>query len=186
MFPLGPIRRVRSAIKYFLKGDGDTPLEFSLLFLEFKLTRYDHAQEHQMGKANIRWQQRSSNFEAAYAHLASAVQLSGQRPLSELEKQGLIQAFEFTHEVAWQVLKDYFEYQSATQISGSRDAAREGFQKGLLKDGNVWMEMIKSRNQTSHSYNKSTADEIVEKINTSYSKAFADFQSPMKSLSQKP
>lgn len=139
-----------------------------------------------MGLATIRWKQRLSNFEAAYAQLASAVQLSRQRALSDLEQQGMIQAFEFTHEVAWQVLKDYFEHQSAAHITGSRDAAREGFQNGLLQDGDVWMEMIKSRNQTSHTYNKSTADEIVEKIKQEYFKAFAEFSSTMKNLSEKP
>ena len=57
---------------------------------------------------DIRWQQRFSNFRRAFASLAAAVGLARARPLSDLEKQGLIQAFEFTHELAWNVMRDYF------------------------------------------------------------------------------
>jgi nucleotidyltransferase substrate binding protein (TIGR01987 family) len=87
-----------------------------------------------------------------------------QRGLSDLEKQGVIQAFEFTHELAWNVMKDYFSWQGNPNITGSRDAIREAFNKGLITEGDGWMEMIKSRNQTSHTYNKLVANEIVEKI----------------------
>lgn len=135
-----------------------------------------------MPQSNLRWKQRLSNFASAHLQFISAVELAKTRPLSELEKQGLIQAFEFTHELAWHVLKDYFEYQGNPEITGSRDAAREAFQKGLVLDGQVWMEMIKSRNQTSHTYNKETADEIVHKIRNQYAKAFGEFYFKMKSL----
>ena len=111
--------------------------------------------------------------------------LSQQRPLSDLEKQGAIQAFEFTHELAWNVIKDYFEYQGGSQITGSRDATREAFAKGLIKDGDNWMEMIKSRNQTSHTYNKNVAEDIVSKIVKSYCQCFADFYQTMLELSRR-
>lgn len=114
--------------------------------------------------SDIRWQQRLVNYEKALSQLISAVNLSKQRSLSELEKQGLIQAFEFTHELAWNVMKDYFLYQGNTSITGSRDAVRESFSKGLITDGEGWMEMIMSRNQTSHTYNLKVANEIAEKI----------------------
>lgn len=138
-----------------------------------------------MSTSEVRWKQRFKNFEAAHAQFKKAIQLSEQRTLSELEKQGLIQAFEFTHEVAWHVLKDYFEHQGNTQVTGSRDAVREGFQKGLLPDGQVWMEMIKSRNQTSHTYNQSTANEIVTKIQSEYATSFLTFEKTLRALSSK-
>jgi nucleotidyltransferase substrate binding protein (TIGR01987 family) len=97
---------------------------------------------------DIRWQQRFSNYRLALSWLDEGVSLARQRLLSDLEKQGLIQVF--THELAWNVMKDYFAYQGTTSIMGSRDAAREAFDKGLIADGEAWMEMIKSRNQTSH------------------------------------
>ena len=66
-----------------------------------------------MNKDNfdIRWIQRFANFQSALAQLKDGVDTFNSRDLSLLEKQGLIQAFEFTHELAWNVLKDYFEYQ---------------------------------------------------------------------------
>ena len=117
---------------------------------------------------NLRWVQRLSNYEKAFESLALAIELSKERPLSDLENQGLIQAFEFTHELAWNVMKDYFDYQGTQNITGSRDAAREAYSKGLVEDGEGWMAMIQSRNKTSHTYNKAVAEEIVEAIQNSY------------------
>lgn len=121
---------------------------------------------------DIRWKQRLRNFEQAMTSLTAAVQLSKTRELSDLEKQGLIQSFEFTHELAWNLLKDYFEYQGNPQITGSRDASREAFQKGLIKNGEAWMEMIQSRNQTSHTYNKQVANAVTQKIVDLYTNEF--------------
>jgi nucleotidyltransferase substrate binding protein (TIGR01987 family) len=134
---------------------------------------------------DIRWQQRLMNYEKALSQLISAVNLSKQRSLSELEKQGLIQSFEFTHELAWNVMKDYFLYQGNTSITGSRDAVRESFNKGLITDGERWMEMIKSRNQTSHTYNLQVANEIVEKIIGQYCELFKNFCQRMHELMHK-
>ncbi|SEF46462.1 Nucleotidyltransferase substrate binding protein like [Algoriphagus boritolerans DSM 17298 = JCM 18970] len=75
----------------------------------------------------IRWQQRLTNYSKALRQLERAVALSRERELSDLEEQGLIQAFEFTHELAWNVLKDFFAFQGNPDITGSRDASREAF-----------------------------------------------------------
>lgn len=84
---------------------------------------------------DIRWKHRFKNYSAALKTLKDAVALAQDRELSDLEKQGLIQSFKFTHELAWNLLKDYFQYQGNMQITGSRDAAREAFQKGLVSEG---------------------------------------------------
>jgi nucleotidyltransferase substrate binding protein (TIGR01987 family) len=131
---------------------------------------------------DIRWQQRFSHYQKALRQLNSAVELSRQRPLSELEEQGLIQAFEFTHELAWNVMKDYFEYQGNTSITGSRDATREAFRRTLITDGEGWMEMIQSRNKTSHAYNREVADEIAEKVTDVYHDLFMAFEKRMQDL----
>jgi nucleotidyltransferase substrate binding protein (TIGR01987 family) len=131
---------------------------------------------------DIRWQQRMQNFQKALQQLSKAVELSHQRALSELEKQGLIQAFEFTHELAWSVMKDYFAYQENTSITGSRDATREAFQNNLVTDGEGWMEMIQSRNKTLHTYNQEVADEIAEKVITLYHELFRAFEKRMLGL----
>ena len=131
---------------------------------------------------DIRWEQRLANYSTALAQLTKAVELAGQRPLSDLEKQGLIQAFEFTHELAWNVMKDYFAFQGNQSITGSRDAVRESFNKGLIADGEGWMEMIKSRNQSSHTYNQNVAEEIVDKIVARYHALFCGFLLRMQGL----
>lgn len=94
---------------------------------------------------DIRWRQRLQSFRKAYGQLARAAALAQQRKLSGLEQQGLIQAFEFTHELAWNTLKDFLESRGASKLYGSKDATREAFAKGLIDDGDVWMGMIKSR-----------------------------------------
>jgi len=139
---------------------------------------------------DIRWEQRFSNFAKALHKLTQAVEYikhnfkddaepiddsdSG-NVLDEMIKEGLIQRFEYTHELAWNVMKDYANYQGNTSVGGSRDATREAFQLQLVSDGKVWMDMIGSRNKTSHTYNEETADEIYSKILNKYYPAFLDF-----------
>jgi nucleotidyltransferase substrate binding protein (TIGR01987 family) len=117
---------------------------------------------------DIRWVQRFDSYQKALSALERAVNLAEERPLTELEEQGLIQGFEFTHELAWNLLKDYLEWKNFTDVHGSRDTTRLAFKEGLLDDGEAWMEMIKSRNQTSRTYNSDTADTIAEAILSSY------------------
>ena len=92
------------------------------------------------------------------------VALSQQRPLSQLEKQGLIQGFEFTFELGWNVLRDFLRDQGIKEIFGSRDTIREAFNAGLIEDGDAWMEMLKDHNLTSHTYNEDVAEKISANI----------------------
>lgn len=137
-----------------------------------------------MSHEDIRWVQRLANYERARLRLTSAVELAATRELSDLEKQGLIQVFEFVFELAWNVMKDYFLYQGNPAITGSRDAIRTAFKNGLIADGEGWMEMIKSRNQSAHTYNESVANEITEKILQSYHKLFAQFATDMQARAE--
>lgn len=138
---------------------------------------------NKLNQEDIRWLQRLDNFKSALDQLGQAVDLAKTRELSDLEKQGIIQSFEFTHELAWNVIRDYFLFQGQNQINGSRDATREAFQKNLISDGEKWMEMIKSRNLSSHTYNKKIANEIVAFIIQKYYQLFCDFYKKMKGLS---
>ena len=135
-----------------------------------------------MTDQDIRRLQRLSNYQRALGQLTRAVELAQSRPLSELERQGLIQAFEFVFELAWNLMKDYFVYQGNPAITGSRDAIRTAFKQGLVVDGEGWMEMIKSRNQTAHAYNESIAIEIAERILARYQDLFVQFQQRMQGL----
>lgn len=134
-----------------------------------------------MTDQDVRWLQRLSNYQRALARLRSAAELAESRPLSELEKLGLIQTFEFVFELAWNLMKDYFLYQGDPGITGSRDAIRTASKQGLIDDGEGWMQMIKSRNQSAHTYNEATANAITEAILASYYNLFERFARHMQS-----
>lgn len=99
-----------------------------------------------MSEQEIRWVQRYRHFLRALSQLEKAVQLANGRPLTELEEQGLIQAFEYTHELAWNVLKDFLKDRGLGDLYGSRDSTREAFRHGLIENGEAWMDMIRSQN----------------------------------------
>lgn len=129
---------------------------------------------------DIRWEQRFTNYRKALSQLRK---FFDKDELSDLEEQGLIKAFEYTYELAWNTMKDFLEYQGiANNVTGSRDTLREAFKAGLITDGHSWMEMIESRNRTSHSYNEEVADEIVRNISSNYYFLFNDFEKKMESL----
>jgi len=133
-----------------------------------------------MEEQDIRWKQRFSNYQKAVSQLEKFIE---KEDLNPLEEQGLIQAFEYTYELAWNVMKDYFTYEQADEnITGSRDAIQLAFKRGLVVDGENWMDMIVSRVKSSHTYNEDTANEIVAKIITSYFDLFLAFNDKMKSL----
>jgi nucleotidyltransferase substrate binding protein (TIGR01987 family) len=76
-------------------------------------------------------------------------------------------------------MKDYAEYQGNNLIGGSRDATREALNLKLIENGAVWMEMIHSRNETSHIYNSETVNIIVKKIMVEYFPALLTFSRAM-------
>lgn len=122
-----------------------------------------------MPSADIRWIQRFSNYSKALEKLSQFI-AKGQ--LNEFEEQGLIQCFEYNYELAWNVLKDFYEAQGEFNIQGSKDAFRLAFNRGIIINGDIWMQMVKSRSLTSHTYNEDTAKEIAKTIVDSYYKEF--------------
>ena len=128
---------------------------------------------------DIRWQQRFSNYKKAFARLKKFIDKGS---LSELEAQGLIKAFEYTFELAWTTLKDFLEFSGQTDIYGSRDAIRKAFELGLINDGEKWMDMLKSRNLTSHTYNEETAQEICKAVTQTYFTLFEQLIMKMDTL----
>ena len=145
---------------------------------------------------DIRWEQRFSNYVKALTKLNQSVEYIQNNffkekygdldnVLDEMLKEGLIQRFEYTFELAWNVMKDYAEFQGNPDIGGSRDAIREAFKQNLIADGKLWMEMIASRVKTSHTYNEETAEEIYTKILQKYHPAFIEFQEVMEGKQSK-
>ena len=133
---------------------------------------------------DIRWQQRLQNYKKALAVLSNAIELAKERELTDLEKQGTIKGFEFTFELAWNVMKDYLEEQGITGIIGSKGAIREAFNKGLIMNGQAWMDMIEGRNISSHSYDEKTAKKLLERITEIFYTQFKSFAEKMDSLVQ--
>lgn len=135
---------------------------------------------------DIRWQQRFSNYQKALMRLSEAVDvLNSQDIVNVLEltllKEGLIQRFEYTHELAWKVMKDYLEYQGYVDIRGSRDAIRKSLELNIISDRR-WMSTIEARNLTSHNYDDATAENIYGEIIEVYYPLFIEFENKMKSL----
>lgn len=122
-----------------------------------------------MENQDIRWKQRFDNFKKAFAQLDKAV-LQGD--FNELERQGLIKAFEYSYELAWNTLRDFLLNKGYSDIIGSKDSFRLAFQLGLIENGNLWMDMVRSRNLTSHTYNLETAVSIEEEIEKNYHRMF--------------
>ena len=125
-----------------------------------------------MNHPNIRWTQRSDSFRKAFSRLKEAMELARQRELSDLEAHGCIQGFVYTHELAWNTLKDFLQAQDF-KLYGSRDTTRAAFKEGIIENGEAWMEMLRHRNLTTRTYNEDTAEEVVLAILNIY---FSEFE----------
>lgn len=131
---------------------------------------------------DVRWMQRFSNYRRALKQLTDAVEIVSKKLYLEHQyniiREGLIQCFEFSHELAWKVMKDYAEYQGITEIFGSRDAIRYSLRLGVVDDER-WMDTIKDRNVTSHHYDDDTAQKIVDNIINVYYPLFVKYEEVM-------
>ena len=112
---------------------------------------------------DIRWKQRFQNFDRAFVLLREA--LSDGRQLSMLEKEGVIQRFEYSYELAWKTLKDYLEA-GGVVISPvtPRQVIKEAFAAKIIADGQVWINMLDQRNLLSHTYDVSVFETAVKAI----------------------
>ncbi len=116
---------------------------------------------------DVRWLQRFDNFKKAFSNLKSAVGLSKERDLTDLERQGMVQAFEFSFELAWKLIKDYLEYMQV-EAKFPKDVIKKGFQYDLVDDGDIWMDMLQKRNLMAHTYDEVTAKLAYELIFKEY------------------
>lgn len=130
---------------------------------------------------NIRWRHRFSAYEKALKQLRSAIEQYGHDP-EDIIKEGIIQRFEFTHELSWQLMKDYLQYEGIMNITGSRSATREAFNKGLVQDGANWMDMIETRNKTVHIYDEAILADEFNKIVYKYYPLLDLFYKKMKTF----
>lgn len=130
-----------------------------------------------MRAEDVRWKQRFANFSRALGQLNEG--LENVPDPTDLQKEGIIQRFELTHELAWNVMRDFLKARGVRDIYGSKDATRHAFAHDLIDDGEVWMAMIESRNQTVHTYHQNILITEFEKIKTLYQPKLQDFHGKM-------
>ena len=122
---------------------------------------------------DIRWHQRFNSFNKAFNQLERFV---AKEELNEMEEQGLIKAFEYTYELSWKTLQDMLKEKGYSDIVGPRPVIEQCFQDGYIIKGKEWLRMHNSRNLTSHTYDKETAEEIVKAIRNDYFDLFRELQ----------
>lgn len=114
---------------------------------------------------DIRWHQRLISFNKAFNQLERFI---AEKELNEMEVQGLIKAFEYTYELGWKTLQDLLKEKGYSEVLGPKPVIEQSFQDGYITDGKGWLKMHASRNLTSHTYDKETADEIITEIRDNY------------------
>ena len=116
----------------------------------------------------IRWQYRFANFSRAYSLLRDALE-DGVEPLNQLEREGVIQRFEFTFELSWNLLKDKLEYDGIILSSATpRGVMRQAFSAKLIDDCDAWLAMLTDRNLMSHTYDFERFDVVIRNIHSRY------------------
>jgi nucleotidyltransferase substrate binding protein (TIGR01987 family) len=118
--------------------------------------------------ADIRWQQRLTNFERALRLLREAM-AEGPEALNQLEKEGVIQRFEYCFELAWKTVKDYMEASGIVfDVVMPRQVIKDAFAAKVLNDGATWIAMLDHRNLLSHTYNPVVFEQAVAAIHQRY------------------
>lgn len=128
-----------------------------------------------------RWKQRFQNYQKSLTYLKSEVEQYRDTNIDVIKK-GIIQSFEITHELAWKVMQDILKDQGEVDILGSKSATRLAFQRGLIHDGETWLEMIKSRNLTVHTYDNQILGSEFHKIVEQYLPLFIAFEKRIAAL----
>ncbi|MBN6069696.1 nucleotidyltransferase substrate binding protein [Aggregatibacter actinomycetemcomitans] len=136
-----------------------------------------------MQQDDVRWKQRFENYKRALNQLETALHEYADTNL-DIIKEGIIQRFEFTHELAWKLMQDILQVEGVADILGSRTATRMAFNRGLIQQGDIWLEMVKSRNITVHTYDEKILAQEFSKIMTLYLPLFLQFKQRVEKLCQ--
>lgn len=118
-----------------------------------------------MNNPEIRWKQRFQNLEKSLRFLEQAIAI--EHP-DIIQKAGLIQFFEISFELTWNLMKEYLEEQGFQDIRSPRDTIKKAFETQLITNGHIWLQTLQNRNLTSHTYDEETADRVVREISTTY------------------
>ncbi len=133
-----------------------------------------------------RWFYRFENYKRAFSLLREAIGYMDGRELSQLEKEGVIQRFEYTMELAWKVMRDYLESENVVfeQIT-PKTVIREAFESRFVSDGQLWMDMLDARNLMSHSYDQEDFEKVIGNLRHAYLEAFDELHTKLLSLSSR-
>lgn len=130
---------------------------------------------------DIRWKQRFNSFENAFKNFSVVHEALTQAPDNIINKMAVIQAFEITIESAWKLLKDYLEYNFVLiKEVYPKKVIKEAFAAEIIENGELWIDMLKDRNSTSHEYNEEESNKIIGRINTSYFEEIKRFYEDLK------
>ena len=134
---------------------------------------------------DIRWIQRYNNFHRACRKLLEVTE-AGKflADYSALEKEGLVQRFEYTFELAWKVLQDLLLYKGYEFVSGPNGTLKMAFEDGLITDHDGWRQMAKARNTLAHVYDEQDAQELIALIFNDYSNLLGELDKKLMQLSQ--
>ena len=114
---------------------------------------------------DVRWLQRYDSFHRANKRIQEVMEtFSSPESLSELEREGLIQRFEYTYELAWKTLQDLLKYKGYEFMQGPNGTLRQAFEDGLVVNPDGWRRMAQARVTTSHTYNEGDARDIARQI----------------------
>ena len=118
-----------------------------------------------MSNEDVRWKQRYTNFSKAMNHLENALQIPNP---DMVQKAGIIQFFEMSFELAWNMVKDYLEEQGFVDVKSPRSALKKAFEMNILENGHDWMNLLQDRNLTSHTYDEQKATDMEQLISNKY------------------
>jgi nucleotidyltransferase substrate binding protein (TIGR01987 family) len=122
---------------------------------------------------------RFANYRKSLKKLRDIVTILNVDSLTEIERDSLIKRFELTFELSWNVLKDFLALQGETELYGSRNTFRTAFQRGLISNGGIWMQMIESRIQSAHTYDEESALRIAKLIYSEYLDIFNELEATL-------
>jgi nucleotidyltransferase substrate binding protein (TIGR01987 family) len=118
-----------------------------------------------MESKDVRWKQRFKNYSKSLKYLEEALQIPSR---DILQKAGLIQFFEMSFELAWNLVKDYLEEQGFVDVKSPRGALKKAFEMNILDNGHAWMDLLQDRNLTAHTYDEQKATEMEQLIQHKY------------------
>jgi dTDP-4-dehydrorhamnose reductase len=160
----------------------DIPTWDESLIKYLRLSAKEQGLQKSTADADIRWKQRFDNYQKSMDHLTAIVKLYNSPGFSEIEQAACIKFFETAFELAWKVMKDYLSEKGIAGIIGSKDAIRHAFNNGIIDEGELWLQMVDSRNETVHTYDESAAKDLALKIAGRYYDKLRCFAARMSSF----